>query len=1306
MTGRSDDGFHHILNFIDGKFEKPVNGSYFESVNPTTAVASSLLLAPADAQDINLAVAAAKRAFESWSKTTRQYRSTLLSKVADIIESRLMEFAKEESIDQGKPVRLAATVDIPRAIYNFRFFASYILHTSEKSSVLDGVALSVVHRNPAGVAGLISPWNLPLYLLTWKIAPCLAFGCTAVCKPSEFTSATAHMLCSVFNEAGVPAGVVNMVFGEGGSAGTPLVCHPDVPLISFTGGTATGEWIYRAAAPYFKKLSLELGGKNANVVFADCNFEDAVATSVRSSFSNSGQICLCGSRILVEESIYDKFVSALVERTDKLVVGDPKDDRTDLGPVNNSRHLEKIMKYLVMAKEEGGKILTGGERVKVAVPGLENGFFLRPTIITGLPHSSPLFQQEVFGPVVCILPFKTEEEAVSLANDTKYGLSASVWSENAKKARRVAQQLRVGTVWVNCWMVRDLNMPFGGTKASGLGREGGGYKGKRYDKVAPESDADTTPNREKRIPSYKKSMVAFRHLSYTVQVPTLVKGGQKPFVPKVLLDNAYGEFSPGLTTVVGLTKSGKSALLQVLTGQAKGSVEGQLLSNGREVAAADIRKISALVSESSIRSNMATVTVKEAVTMAAMLRMPSNAGLTDMRDKIDSVLELLNLDHLAEKVIGDSASKTGITDGERLRTAVAMEVLANPQILFLDNPTLNLSAEESFELMVALSKLANSGISVVVTTRQMANSFFDLVDNTIVLYEGTTLYAGPPKEMVSFFVGRGFAYKEGVDKGEYLTDILKKQDAPASKLKVEASSWTSSVWLMGAEDGSMASRYRNLITLKKTRARILMHVYAVIPPAAITIIVTSVVTSRNAAVTEGSVSGALGNSTSTETATTSLLTTFGTINSVYTSAVPSNVFEILLPPTGSSSTVLPTADPSTTIASSVGPSIQPSVEPSTSIQSSAVPSSADPSTTVASSAAPSIQPSVDASTTVASSVAPFMQPSVDSSTTISSSAAPSIQPSANPSTTIALSAETSIQPSTDALTTVATSVGPSIQPSIEASTTTAASAAPSIQSSVDPSTTIASSAGPSIPPIVEPSTTIESSAVSSIQPTADPSTTVAASAAPSIQPSVGASTTVASSAESSIQPSADPSTTIDPSAAPSIQSSADAPTTVAPSAASSIQTSVDASTTIDSIAAPSTQPSVDPSTTIDSSAAPSIQSSAEPSTTVAWSAAPSFDPSVAPSTVAQSPDSSAEPSSATTVATIITQSPDTSIVVPSPTTYAPSAVAQSADQSAVLASPTTIIPISVAPSPTPSCLPGLTMCAGTCMASSMREDYM
>ncbi|RKP08341.1 Aldehyde/histidinol dehydrogenase [Thamnocephalis sphaerospora] len=449
-----------LSNFVGGQFEAPRAGVYLDSFNPATGRAYARV-PDSDADDVNAAVTAAQAAFRTWSRTTPEQRATLLERVADLLTKRLEEFAAAESRDQGKPVGLARMVDIPRAIHNFRYFAG---HTKSGTGSSSG-ALSYTHRWPVGVAALISPWNLPLYLLTWKIAPCLAAGCTCVCKPSEITSMTAYMLCSVLKDAGVPDGVVNMVFGT---------------------GTATGERIISDSARFFKKLSLELGGKNANIVFADCDFDQALSTSVRSSFTNQGEVCLCGSRIFVQRAIYDRFVDALAHQAGQLKVGDPRAADTNLGALVSREHMEKVLGYIQLAREEGGRIHCGGERQSIDIQGNDggnDGWFVPPTIITNVSPTGRVMQEEIFGPVVTVTPFDTEAEAIGLANDVPYGLSATVWTENGKRQRRVAEALHVGTVWVNCWMVRDLHMPFGGCKQSGLGREGGTHSLEFYTEV-------------------------------------------------------------------------------------------------------------------------------------------------------------------------------------------------------------------------------------------------------------------------------------------------------------------------------------------------------------------------------------------------------------------------------------------------------------------------------------------------------------------------------------------------------------------------------------------------------------------------------------------------------------------------------------------------------------------------------------------------------------------------------------------------------------------------------------------------------
>jgi aminomuconate-semialdehyde/2-hydroxymuconate-6-semialdehyde dehydrogenase len=363
-------------------------------------------------------------------------------------------------------------MDIPRASANMRFYATAAMHVSSESHLTEGEAINYTLRSPIGVVGCISPWNLPLYLFTWKIAPALAAGCTLAAKPSELTPMTAYLFSKLCIEAGLPKGVLNIVHGLGSKVGQSIVEHPTISAISFTGGTLTGKTIAATAAPMFKKLSLELGGKNPNLVFADCDFEKAMATSIRSSFSNQGEICLCGSRILVERSVYDRFVEEFVKRTKSLVVGDPLDAKTNLGALVSEAHMNKVLFYIELAKQEGGTILTGGKRIKIN-DRCEDGYFVEPTVITGLNHLCRTNQEEIFGPVVTILPFDTEEEAVMMANSTHYGLAATIWTENLSRAHRVAQQVKSGIIWINCWLLRDLRTPFGGVKQSGVGREGG-----------------------------------------------------------------------------------------------------------------------------------------------------------------------------------------------------------------------------------------------------------------------------------------------------------------------------------------------------------------------------------------------------------------------------------------------------------------------------------------------------------------------------------------------------------------------------------------------------------------------------------------------------------------------------------------------------------------------------------------------------------------------------------------------------------------------------------------------------------------
>ncbi|MEN9303158.1 MAG: hypothetical protein RL264_1587 [Bacteroidota bacterium] len=460
-----------LQNFIDGEYQAPLNGLYLDNYEPATGKVYSWI-PDSDATDVQQAVEAAEKAFPIWSNMSAEKRSQILVKLSAGIEKRMDQFVQAESRDNGKPLTLAAHVDIPRAVSNFHFFATAILHTSSESHYMEGMGINYTTRKPIGIVGCISPWNLPLYLFSWKIAPALAAGNCVIAKPSEVTPYTAYLLGEVAKEAGLPNGVLNILHGNGAKVGDAIVKHPKIKAISFTGGTKTGAYIAATAAPMFKKLSLELGGKNPNIIFADCDFDDMLSTTVRSSFANQGQICLCGSRIFIEKSLYPKFRDAFVEKVSRSKVSFPSDPEARLGAVVSEDHLNKILSYIELAKEEGGTVLTGGKRVQLAAP-YDKGYYLEPTVIEGLAYNCRTNQEEIFGPVVTITPFETEEEVLMMANSTEYGLAATVWTSNLKRAHRIADQLESGIVWVNAWLVRDLRTPFGGMKASGVGREGG-----------------------------------------------------------------------------------------------------------------------------------------------------------------------------------------------------------------------------------------------------------------------------------------------------------------------------------------------------------------------------------------------------------------------------------------------------------------------------------------------------------------------------------------------------------------------------------------------------------------------------------------------------------------------------------------------------------------------------------------------------------------------------------------------------------------------------------------------------------------
>ncbi|MBI4376783.1 MAG: aldehyde dehydrogenase [Elusimicrobia bacterium] len=460
-----------ILNYADGRLTPPASGRFLDNFAPARGALYGRV-PDSDERDMERAVAAASRAFPSWSAKSATERASWLRKIGDAIESRAAELARAESQDTGKPLSLASVADIPRSALNFRFFADAITQFSSECHSTDQNALNYTLRQPLGVVACISPWNLPLYLLTWKIAPALAMGNCVVAKPSELTPLSAHRLSLICRELGLPAGVLNIVHGTGRKAGAALVAHPKVAAVSFTGSTKTGADIAKAAAPAFKKLSLEMGGKNPNIVFSDCDFEEAVEGSLKAAFLNQGQICLCGSRIFVEKALYPRFKRALVERAKALKVGDPEDPDTDQGALVSETHLEKIESYVRLARQAGGRVLCGGRRA--AVNGrCRGGWFYEPTLIEGLGPEHQINQDEIFGPVATLIPFRDEAELVDWANRTRYGLAAVLWTKDIGRAHRIAAKLQSGIIWINCWMLRDLRTPFGGMKESGLGREGG-----------------------------------------------------------------------------------------------------------------------------------------------------------------------------------------------------------------------------------------------------------------------------------------------------------------------------------------------------------------------------------------------------------------------------------------------------------------------------------------------------------------------------------------------------------------------------------------------------------------------------------------------------------------------------------------------------------------------------------------------------------------------------------------------------------------------------------------------------------------
>ncbi|HZV43823.1 MAG TPA: aldehyde dehydrogenase [Saprospiraceae bacterium] len=460
-----------IHHFINGEYRPSIHGSTMEIINPATGNVYATLAA-GDEHDVQSAVAAAKNASASWARTPLAKRQAILQRISDLILENIESFIAAEVEDSGKPASLARRLDIPRAASNFAFFAAASSQLATETHYMPAEALNYTIREPIGVVGCISPWNLPLYLYTWKIAPAIAAGNTVVSKPSEITPYTASMLGDICNKAGLPAGVLNIVQGTGPVVGEAIVRHEEVKAISFTGSTAVGKRIAGICAEQLKKSSLELGGKNPVIIFADCDYDEMLKTTLKSSFWNQGQICLCGSRIFVQRSIYEKFVADFSAATKKMKLGDPNHPDTEVGALISESHLQKVLSYIDLAEQEGGTIVTGGKQIQMPAPN-DHGYFIEPTIITGLLNDCRTNQEEIFGPMVTVMPFDTENEAISMANHSTYGLASVIWTNHLARAHRVAGSLHTGIVWVNCWLLRDLRTPFGGMKQSGIGREGG-----------------------------------------------------------------------------------------------------------------------------------------------------------------------------------------------------------------------------------------------------------------------------------------------------------------------------------------------------------------------------------------------------------------------------------------------------------------------------------------------------------------------------------------------------------------------------------------------------------------------------------------------------------------------------------------------------------------------------------------------------------------------------------------------------------------------------------------------------------------
>ncbi len=460
-----------LNNYINGQLKISETKEYIDVFEPATGNVYARV-PNSDKSEIDEAFLSAKKAFPKWSNSSIEQRSIYLLKIAEIIQKNILELASYESRDTGKPINLALKMDIPRAIENLTFFSQYALEYKKDFQLKSKISKNDIISFPLGVVGCITPWNLPLYLFTWKIAPALIMGNTVVAKPSEITPYTAYKFGEICKEVDLPPGVLNIINGDGDKVGNRIAAHPEIKAISFTGGTATGKKIIKESSKNFKKLALEMGGKNPSIVFEDCDYNDMLDTVIKSSFTNQGQICLCSSRILIEKSIYEKFKFDFCKKVSELVLGDPIDPKTEFGAITSRAQYEKILAYIKLSKEQNGSILIGGKARKLKKR-CEGGWFIEPTVIDGLDPENKLYKEEIFGPLVTIQRFSSAEEAVNLANSTKYGLSATIWSNDLEKANKIAKQIQSGVIWINCWMIRDLRTPFGGIKDSGFGKEGG-----------------------------------------------------------------------------------------------------------------------------------------------------------------------------------------------------------------------------------------------------------------------------------------------------------------------------------------------------------------------------------------------------------------------------------------------------------------------------------------------------------------------------------------------------------------------------------------------------------------------------------------------------------------------------------------------------------------------------------------------------------------------------------------------------------------------------------------------------------------